>query len=185
MQLHKLVLTGGFAALLVGSAFAADDASNKAAASGDKVNMIAQGNWLGTIAGSIQSVKVSGGSNTTSSNSSLTVGYMVTNNIGVGAKVAYTSVSSANTFTGFASARYYFDPQGKQLVPFVGPFIGYSRPTGGPNTTMYGGNLGVEYFLASNVSFTPSVNYFHTTGGGLTANTWSFAFGLTFWFAGK
>lgn len=172
---------GGIAALTLVSAcaFGAD--------AGAKQNMISQGNWLGTLSGSVSSTKVSGGSNTTSSNGSLTGGYMVTNNIGVGVKLGYTSVSSNNTFTGFVSARYYFDPQpSKTLVPFVGPFVGYTKPSGGgSNLTMYGANAGVEYFVAPNVSLTPNVNYFHTTGGGTKADTFSFSVGLTFWFAGK
>src|SRR5580704_14622521 len=103
MHLHKSIISGGLFALLAGGAFAADNSDSKPA-TGDKQNMVQQGNWLGTIAGSVQSTKVSGGSNTTSSNTTLLGGYMVTNNIAVGLKVGYTSLSSANTFTGFASA---------------------------------------------------------------------------------
>lgn len=181
--MKKLVTVAGLAALtlVATGAQAADQGSPS-----NSQNMVAQGNWLGSFAGSVQSTRVSGGSSTTTSNSSLTGGYMVTNNIGIGLKAAYSSVSSFDNFTGFVSARYYLNPQPTQtLIPFIGPFVGYNKATGGSTISMYGVNAGVEYFVARNVSVTPNVNYFHSTGGGVTSNTYSFSIGFTFWFAGK
>ena len=181
--MHKLILSGGIAALTLVSAgaFAADTTDATKAAPSDKQNMVQQGNWLGTIAGSVSTTN-----SVTTTTTALTGGYMVTNNIGVGLKIAYNAVQSNNNFTGFAAARYYFDPQpNKTWVPFIGPFVGYNKPSGGTNSTIYGGNIGLDYFVAPNVSLEPTANYFHTTGSGFSTNTWSFAFGLTFWFAGK
>jgi Outer membrane protein beta-barrel domain len=141
--------------------------------------MIHQGVWLGTLSGSISSTN-----STTSSSISIEPGYMVTDNIGVGIKFAYMSSGSFNNNTIFGSVRYYFDPANKQWVPFIGPFIGYSKSNQGGNAaTIYGGNAGIEFFIAPNVSFTPSINYFRTTASGVNTNTWSFAFGFTFWYA--
>lgn len=122
----------------------------------------------------------SSGNHTTNVN--LTVSQFITQDIEVLGGLNYLDVNGS-TNTGFKlGGRYYFSPsQDKQTLPFAGVFYQYNTGSG-LNQNSFGLEAGIQYFVAPNVSVTPSLVYTTTTGNGNSNTSFGVQFGLTFWF---
>jgi hypothetical protein len=78
--------------------------------------------------------------------------------------------------------KYYFMPKPEnKFFPFVGARFGSVSGSGMDDETVWMGVLGVDWFVAPNVSLTPEFDYGQYQDGS-SENFFRFAFGLTFWF---
>lgn len=84
--------------------------------------------------------------------------------------------------TWILGAKYYFMPKPEnKFFPFLGARFGGVTGSDMDDQTVWMGVLGVDFFVAPNVSITPEFDYGQYSNGD-SENFFRFAFGLTYWF---
>ncbi|MEI6512297.1 MAG: outer membrane beta-barrel protein [bacterium] len=79
-------------------------------------------------------------------------------------------------------AKYYFMPKPEnKFFPFLGARFGGVTGSDMTDETVWMGVLGVDFFVAPNISITPEFDYGQYSNGD-SDNFFRFAFGLTYWF---
>jgi hypothetical protein len=181
---NKLNLVGGILALnlaIAASAQATGFVDFKVGANADQKNIIQQGVYMADLSGSITTVR-----SNTQTDVQGQIGTFFSSNIEGWIGVGFSAAGSANSWDVSGGVRYYVDPsQDKTMLPFVGVFAMYDSPNGGTKTTGYGAEVGVDFFVSPNVSFTPRLFWDQITGSGISTSEWGLNFGLTFWFNSK
>lgn len=124
------------------------------------------------------------------------LGFFISPAIEVGGQVGvsgYSGSGSSTTTSVGATADYYFTGLGgngtstSALLPFVGIFLGYTNSSGNSgsgNTSSYGAQAGVKYFLNPNVSVNGFYQYlkFNNSNSFGQSNDSSLNLGLSTYF---
>jgi len=113
--------------------------------------------------------------------------FFVTDNVEVGASLAWAHTSGSDTTIFGPLVRYYFMTGGNsQLKPFVGAVFQTAHATGGATQTTWGGEVGAHYFVANNVAVTGTFvwDQNHVTGGA-NVDAMQLDLGFTIFFAGS
>jgi len=145
---------------------------------GEQQNIVQQGVWSVGASGSIFSAN-----SNTNTNLNFMASNFVARQIEVFGGVTYTAFNSNSSYGLTIGGRYYFNPaQDKQLLPFVGVFYTYANGNSSVQSNAFGVEGGVQYFVAPNVSITPTVVWSSARVTGATTDSFGFQFGLTYWF---
>jgi hypothetical protein len=179
--MNNLSLRTSFIALALVAAAAgqAYDVINlKVPNTGEQQNIVQQGVWSASAYGSIFSAN-----SNTSTNLNLMASNFVARQIEVFGGVTYMSFNSNDSYGVTIGGRWYFNPaQDKQVLPFAGAFYTYANGNSSVQSNSFGLQGGVQYFVAPNVSITPTVVWSSTHVTGATTDAFGFQFGLTYWF---
>ncbi len=144
------------------------------------------GDNLPMLAAGVQELSLGGSLNwddSTAYNFDISYGRFLTQNWLVGVQAGITGVNSNKDYRLGVFGEYNF-LTGTQWVPFVRTGVGYTRPNQGSNSALFGVDVGVKYFMRSNMALFASVGGDWVISGRGNSNGFAkqIDFGLKYYF---
>lgn len=154
---HNYITSSGailFAGLLSAGTASAATHSSKDGMHTSTINTHNEHDGLPMLAPGVQELSLGGHlnwENSTAYNFNFSYGRFVTSNWLLGVEGGITGINSDRDYRGGVFAEYNF-LTGTQWVPFIRSNVGYSHPDVGDSSALIGLDLGIKYFMRSNLA---------------------------------